>query len=117
MRAGRFDNLDIRGIEEELRALTARELECCEWATIQLMMMESHVLAWPGVVGAEAVRRFDLGEIRCHAARSLFSPAMRTKIDLQHLYTRAWLLLPERCPWTLDTLLAQGDAARHCKPD
>ena len=48
LRAGRFDNLDIRGIEEELRALTARELECCEWATIQLMMMELHVLAWPG---------------------------------------------------------------------
>jgi hypothetical protein len=72
-------------------------------------------VAW--VVGAEAVRRFDLGEIRCHAARSLFSPAMRTKIDLQHLYTRAWLLLPERCPRTLDTLLAQGDAVRHWKPD
>ena len=62
----------------------------------------------------------------CHA-RSLFSPAMRTKIDLQHLYTRAWLLLPEtvnkrpplelpeRCPWTLDTLLAQSEAARQSR--
>jgi uncharacterized protein DUF29 len=115
LRAGRFDDLDIDGIEEELRALAATELEGCEWAIVQLMMMELRILAWPGV-STEDVRRFDLGEIRCHA-RGLFSPAMRPKINLQHLYDRARLLLPEtvnkrppldlpeKCPWTLDTLL------------
>jgi hypothetical protein len=117
LRAGRWADLDIDGIEEELRNLAGLELEGCEWAIVQLMMMQLRVLAWPGV-GTEDVRRFDLKEIRCHV-RGLFSPAMRPKIKLQHLYTRAWLLLPEtvnkrpplelpeRCPWTLDELLGE----------
>ena len=122
LRAGRFDDLDIPGIEEELRSLAGLELEGCEWALVQLMMMELRVLAWPGV-STEDVRRFDSGEIRCHV-RGLFSPAMRAKIDLQQLYTRAWLLLPEtvnkrpplelpeKCPWTLDTLLGPPQERR-----
>jgi hypothetical protein len=116
LRAGRFDDLDIQGIEEELRNLATLELEGCEWAIVQLMKMELRVLAWPEV-STEDVRSFDLSEIRRHA-RGLFSPAMRPKLDLQHLYVRAWLLLPEtvnkrpplelpeKCPWTLDTLLS-----------
>ena len=84
------------------------------------MMMQLRILAWPES-STEDLRRFDLSEIRGHA-RELFSPAMRAKIDLQHLYDRAWLLLPEtvnkkpplelpeKCPWTLDTLLGEAGA-------
>jgi hypothetical protein len=115
LRAGRWDLLDVPGIEEELRTLSHLEVDGCEFVLIQLMMLELRILAWPSV-GVEQVRQFDLGEIRCHARKSL-SPAMRPKIDLQHLYLRAWLLLPEtiegkpplalpeKCPWTLDTLI------------
>lgn len=116
LRAGRFRDLDIEGIAEELHGLARRELHGFEEVLVQLLSLWLRVQAWPDIA-TEGLRRYEVADLR-EAAADLYSPAMRPEIDLQHLYRRALHLLPETvegkpplplpeaCPLTLDELLA-----------
>lgn len=116
LRARRFDDLDIDGIEEELCSLAHREVRGFEEVLVQLLALWLRIHAWPDLP-TEQVRRYDVSDLRAETVR-LFSPAMRPEINLQHLYERALRLLPQtiegkpplslpqKCPVTLEELLA-----------
>jgi hypothetical protein len=110
------EEVDWENIAEEIESVGRSELRATEWLLLQALLELLRAEAWPD---ASAARwRTDAEQFRFQARRA-FSPSMRQYIDLEELYRRAlrWLpsevdgkpplALPEKCPMTLDELLAE----------
>jgi hypothetical protein len=108
--------IDWPHVIEEVEDLGRAELHACESLLRQAML---HLLKLRSGADQPAAhwRAETLGFLADAALR--FTPAMRQRIDLGRLYARArhqavtasdlpMPPLPETCPWTLDSLLADS---------
>ncbi len=114
--------IDWTNVIEEIRDVGLSELRACSSFVTQAMVHLLKLRAWPQsqAVGLwrDETRRF------LDDAAERFTPSMRQRIALDLLYARALrrvrdahdesgpaTILPEACPFTLDSLLADDVAA------
>jgi hypothetical protein len=111
--------VDWPHVIEEVQDVGLSELRACQSLLQQAMLHLLKLHAWPDSRGAGHWRD-EAGAFLDDAERR-FTPSMRQRIDVEALYARALRRaetteddsgppnpFPERCPFTLDTLLA-GD--------
>jgi hypothetical protein len=124
------DQVDWPNIIEEIESVGREELRAVTSALKVGMQHKLYLLGWPA---ADAARHWRI-EARVHFADAHgdFRESMRQEIErgLPRLYRRALLglerhmldagsptaPLPKQCPWTLDELLAEGEAAAREAP-
>jgi hypothetical protein len=116
LRDRQFERLDVDAIAEELELAGRRDLLAFRETAAQALSMLLRAMCWPHI-GTESILYIGANELR-HGAATLFSPSMRAGIDIQEIYEQAkrWLPaqvegqpplpLPEKCPVTLDELIA-----------
>jgi hypothetical protein len=119
------DQVDWGNVIEEIESVGNEERKAVASALMRGMQHKLYVLCWPQ---AQSVQHWR-AEIRIHLADAFadFRASMREGIEraMPSIYRRACLLvarhmvdagpaltpLPDACPWTLDELLAEGEAA------
>jgi hypothetical protein len=112
------DAIDWPNIIEEIEDVGRNQLHSVESLLVQALRHILKAEAWPLSLDVPAWRA-DAIDFRQQAARR-FTPSMRRKIDLEHLYRQAVralpetidgvppLAVPETCPATLNDLLDDG---------
>ena len=125
------DQVDWQNVLGEIEDVGGRERDKVTEALVQAMRCKLCLLGWPH---STAAARW-VAEVRIHlaTARRRYRNSMRrymTPESWQEDYQSALLetanymagewpspvALPSSCPWKLDELLAEGEAARHWKP-
>jgi hypothetical protein len=122
--------VDWPNVIEEIESVGNEERKAVASALMRGIQHKLYVLCWPRTL---AVQHWQ-AEIRIHLAEADedFRESMRKDIEpaLPRLYRRAGLAverhvldegapqvpLPPECPWTLDELLAEGEAALQYRP-
>jgi len=121
------DQVDWENVIEEVESVGNEERKAVASALMRGMQHKLYVMCWPQT---QSVQHWE-AEIRIHLAdaHADFRESMRDKIEpaIPSIYRRARLHVarhmvdagapqnpvPELCPWTLDELLAEGEAALH----
>ncbi|HUB16778.1 MAG TPA: DUF29 domain-containing protein [Acetobacteraceae bacterium] len=108
--------LDWPNIAEEIESVGREQVHAVQSLLRQAMIHRLKIMAWPRSSHVAGWQDEDLG-FRQEAA-DRYTPAMRQRIDLDHLYSQALRRLPREidgsppgpipsaCPWTLEQLLA-----------
>ena len=125
------DQVDWENVIEEIEDVGGRERDKVTEALVQALRHKLYLIGWPH---STAVRHWEAEErIHLATARRRFRNSMRqymTPESWQEDYQSALLeiashmadewppsvALPKECPWTLDELLTEGEAARRWKP-
>jgi hypothetical protein len=109
--------VDWPNIAEEIESVGREQLHAVQLLLRQAIIHRLKVMAWPQSSAVAGWQDEDL-HIRQDAA-DRYTPAMRQRIDLAHIYRRALQRLPKQidgqapqpvpqtCPWTLDQLLSE----------
>lgn len=119
------DQVDWRNVIEEIEALSRTETRAATSPLTNAMQHKLYLLGWPGNL-AERHWQAEVASQLADAAEE-YRESMRREIEpaWERLYRRARrralthmldagppaVPLPDACPWTLDELLAEGDAA------
>jgi len=126
------DQVDWENVVEEIEDVGGRERDKVTEALVQALRHKLCLIGWPH---STAVRHWE-AEVRIHlaTARRRYRNSMRqymTPESWQEDYQSALLetashmadewppsvALPSECPWTLEELLVEGEAARRWKPE
>jgi hypothetical protein len=115
------DQVDWSNVIEEIESVGRSELKAATSPLMRAMQHKLYLLGWPGDLSARHWQA-EIGD-RLSEAADEFRESMRKDIDMAKLYQRARRAalrhmddapsapLPDDCPWTLDELLAEGQAS------
>ena len=117
------DQVDWGNVIEEIESVGRSELRAVSSALRRAMQHKLCLLGWPSALATRHWRA-EVRSILAEAAKD-FRESMRRQIELDSLYRLACLdverhmlddgppqgPLPMACPWTLDELIAEGEAA------
>ena len=120
------DQVDWENVAEEIEAVGRTERQACESYLLQALLHDLKARGWP--TSREVPHWRSEARIFLYEAANAFSPSMRQHIDLPGLYAEAQrrlpetiddqppLPLPEKCPVTLDEMLAAGRSHAKLNP-
>ena len=110
------DDIDWENVVEEIESVGNEQLHAVSSLSTRAIIHRLKAIGWPDAVDVDNWQA-DAERFRGDAA-DRFTPSMRQRLDMTHIYRRALravparmdgkppLSLPTECPWSLDEMLS-----------